>query len=89
VSGTKWILDGTPLERGMAVRGEFRDKPGWSGTMNFADSEIRAMLRETIERKDQSLLHAVGDKAVEAILNAMETAASVDLLEPAGEWAVA
>jgi len=72
VSGTKWVLDGGPLERGMAVRGEYRDLPGWSGTMNFPESEIRAMLQETIARKDQSLLHAVGDKTVEAVLNAME-----------------
>ena len=72
VSGTKWVLDGSPLERGMAVRVEYRDRPGWSGTLNFPDSEIRAMLRETIARKDQSLLHAVGDKTVEAVLNAME-----------------
>ena len=72
VSGTKWVLDGSPLERGMAVRGEYRDRPGWSGALNFSDSEIQAMLRETIARKDQSLLHAVGDKTVEAVLNAME-----------------
>jgi len=56
----------------MAVRGEFRDRPGWSGTVNFPESEIRSMLRETIARQDQSLLHAVGDKTVEAVLNAME-----------------
>jgi predicted amidohydrolase YtcJ len=72
VSGTKWVLDGSPLERGMAVRGEYRDRPGWSGTLSFPESEIRAMLRETIARKDQSLLHATGDKTVEAVLNAME-----------------
>ena len=72
VSGTKWILDGTPLERGMAIRGEYRDRPGWSGRMNFPDSEIRAMLREAVERNDQLLLHTVGDKAVETVLSAME-----------------
>jgi len=72
VSGTKWVLDGSPLERGMAIRGEYRDRPGWSGTINFPESEIRAMLCETIARNDQSLLHAVGDKTVEAMLNAME-----------------
>jgi len=73
VSGTKWVLDGSPLERGMALRGEYRDRLGWSGTMNFPDSEIQAMLHETISREDQSLLHAVGDKAVEAVLSAMES----------------
>jgi predicted amidohydrolase YtcJ len=72
VSGTKWVLDGSPLERGMAVRGEYRDRPGWSGKLGFPGSEIQAMLRETIARNDQSLLHAVGDRTVEAVLNAME-----------------
>jgi len=72
VSGTKWVLDGSPLERGMAVRGEYRDRPGWSGALSFPEPELRAMLRETIARKDQSLLHATGDKTVEAVLNAME-----------------
>ena len=72
VSGTKWVLDGTPLERGMAIRGTYLDRPGWSGQMNFPISEIRLMLRETIARNDQSLFHAVGDKTVAAVLDAME-----------------
>jgi predicted amidohydrolase YtcJ len=71
VSGTKWILDGSPFERGMAIRGEYKDRPGWSGALNFPESEIRAMLRETLKRHDQSLLHAPGDKTIEAVLNAM------------------
>jgi predicted amidohydrolase YtcJ len=83
VSGTKWVLDGSPLERGMAVRSDYRDRPGWSGTLNFPESEIRAMLRETIARKDQSLLHAVGDKTVEAVLNAMEAVDADASLWPA------
>lgn len=71
VSGTKWILDGTPLERGMAIRGEYRDRPDWSGTLNFPASEIQSMLRETMARNDQLLLHAVGDKTIETVLRAM------------------
>lgn len=71
VSGTKWVLDGTPLERGMAVRREYRDRPGWSGALNFPETEIAAMLRESVARDDQSLLHAPGDKTIEAVLKAM------------------
>jgi predicted amidohydrolase YtcJ len=56
----------------MALRGEFKDRPGWSGRLNFPDDEIRSMLRETVARNDQSLLHAVGDRTVKAVLDAME-----------------
>jgi predicted amidohydrolase YtcJ len=78
VSGTKWVLDGTPLERGMAVRGEYRDRPGWSGALNFPESEIVAMLRETVARNDQSLLHAPGDKTIDAVFKAMIAADPVE-----------
>lgn len=73
VSGTKWVLDGTPLERGMAVRGEYRDRPGWSGALNFPETEIEAMLQEAMTRNDQSLLHAPGDKTIDAVFKAMIT----------------
>ncbi len=71
VSGTKWVLDGTPLERGMAVRGQYRDRPGWSGALNFPETEIVAMLRETVARNDQSLFHAPGDKTIDAVFKSM------------------
>lgn len=71
VSGTKWVLDGTPLERGMAVRGEYRDRPGWSGAMNFPETEIVAMLRDSLARNDQTLFHAPGDKTIDAVFKAM------------------
>jgi predicted amidohydrolase YtcJ len=79
VSGTKWVLDGTPLERGMALRSEYRDRRGWSGALNFPETEIAAMLRDTVKRNDQSLFHAPGDKTIEAVLNAM---IAVDPVEP-------
>jgi len=31
VSGTKYILDGTPIERGAAMLQPYSDRPGWSG----------------------------------------------------------
>ena len=79
VSGTKWILDGTPLERGAALRRPYRDRPGWSGRLNFSNREIASMLRESLARKDQLLVHCAGDKPVDVLFNAMEgTRAQVD-----------
>ena len=74
VSGIKWILDGTPLERGAALRSTYRDRAGWSGRLNFSEKEIAAMVRESLARKDQLLVHCAGDKPAEVVFNAMEAA---------------
>jgi predicted amidohydrolase YtcJ len=77
VSGTKWLLDGTPLERRAALRTEYRDRPGWSGQLYLPEQEMRAMLRESVERDDPLLVHAVGDRTAESFLSAMESAVTL------------
>jgi predicted amidohydrolase YtcJ len=52
VSGTKWLLDGSPIERTAALCKPYTDLPSTSG--------------------DQLLAHAVGDRATETFLNAMD-----------------
>ena len=74
VSGRKWILDGTPWERGAALRGPYHDRAGWSGTLNFPETEIASMVRESLQLNEQLLVHCAGDKPVEALFNAMEAA---------------
>ena len=64
----------------MAVRTPFLDRPGWTGRVLFARSEIDAMLRESIRNKDPVLLHAVGDRTIETVFNAMDT------VDPPGGW---
>jgi predicted amidohydrolase YtcJ len=71
-SGMKWILDGTPFERGAALRRDYSDLPGWHGRLNFPAGEISAMVDESIEFKQQLLVHAVGDSTVQMVLGAME-----------------
>jgi predicted amidohydrolase YtcJ len=64
VSGTKWILDGTPIERLAALRAPYSDRPGWRGRLDFPPDTVRALLAEILAAKDQPLLHAVGDSAI-------------------------
>ena len=71
VSGTKWILDGTPMERGAAMRPAYPD--GSHGRLNFSQREIEALLRETFARRDQPLLHVSGDATLAAVLEAMQS----------------
>src|SRR6516162_234984 len=72
VSGTKWVLDGSPIESSAALRKPYTDQPNTSGWMNFNEKEMEAMLRESLENDDQLLAHIVGDRTTEAFLTAME-----------------
>jgi predicted amidohydrolase YtcJ len=72
VGGIKWILDGTPIERGAALRRPYKDRPDWRGKLNFPESEIAAMVQESLEYKQQLLAHCAGDRASEALLDALE-----------------
>jgi len=72
VSGTKWVLDGSPIESSAALRKPYTDQPNASGWMNFNEKEMEAMLRESLENDDQLLAHIVGDHTTEAFLTAME-----------------
>lgn len=79
VSGTKWILDGTPIEFGAAVRTPYAETQA-KGRMNFDRAQIEKLLREIVARDDQPLLHIAGDATSEAVLDAMAAIA------PASEW---
>ena len=65
-SGVKWILDGTPIERNAATRGDYPG--GGKGRLNFTD--IRALIKAGERAKQQILLHAVGDRTIAATLDA-------------------
>jgi len=72
MSGTKWVLDGSPIESSAAMRKPYADNSKSTGWLNFNEKEMEAMLRESLENDDQLLAHIVGDRATEAFLTAME-----------------
>jgi len=79
VSGTKWLLDGVPLEFTLDPRGSHKD---WRGgqfddlvrelPLTFAESEMPAMLAEARRWNDPLLLHVSGYPAAAAMVSAME-----------------
>lgn len=80
VHGTKWILDGTPVEGAAAIgRPYSKDSPD-SGRENFIASDVSEMLRESLAADEQLVLHAIGTTALETVLNAVET------LNPTVDW---
>lgn len=70
VSGVKYVLDGTPIERLAALRQPYQDH-GSSGRVNFPADSLRAFLEDALARNQQPLLHAVGDSTIAAVLNLM------------------
>jgi predicted amidohydrolase YtcJ len=71
VSGTKWILDGTPIERGMWTQDPYVDRPT-HGRANFSADDLRAFFAGARAAREQPIVHAVGDAAIEAVLDALE-----------------
>jgi predicted amidohydrolase YtcJ len=82
VSGVKWLLDGSPLERSAAMRAPYADDPRTSGQVNFPPEAIRAILREASRGHTQLLFHAVGDRTAETLLSAMEATGGAKFWPP-------
>jgi predicted amidohydrolase YtcJ len=79
VSGTKWMLDGTPLEGTLATRQAQKAlvatdaNLAWSTlALTFPEKEMEAMLRESVKSNDQLMVHVSGYPSASAMLDAME-----------------
>jgi predicted amidohydrolase YtcJ len=80
ISGTKWILDGTPIEQGAALRTPYPGGGEHMGKLNFPPDEIKAILKEAFESKEQTLLHVAGDRTAAVVFDAMRA------IGPPAEW---
>ena len=81
VSGTKWMLDGVPLEGTFAPRND-------PATLNyfvlheqltFPETELAAMLRESLQDHDQLVLHVSAYPAAAMMMNAMQSAGGTQI----------
>lgn len=72
VSGTKWILDGTPIERLMFIREPYSDRPGTRGAANFTAAQLTTFMSKALAAGEQPMIHAVGDAAIDMVLDALE-----------------
>jgi len=74
-NGLKWILDGTPIEKGAAVRTPYPDGGG-TGRQNF--TTITRLLRRGPETNQQLLLHAVGDAMIATVFKEMANISGIN-----------
>ncbi|MBM7117618.1 amidohydrolase [Archangium primigenium] len=75
-SGTKRFADGTPFERAGCTSRPYQDAPWTSGHCNWTDAELESFFRQQLAQpagpESQVLVHAMGDKALTQVLDAME-----------------
>jgi predicted amidohydrolase YtcJ len=95
VSGTKWIVDGTPVERLMLLRQPYSDRPETRGRRNFELADLISFLKRCLDQHEQPMFHAVGDQAIDDVLTALDASGGEawrplrpriehgDMLEPA------
>lgn len=92
ISGNKWILDATPIDRNAAMRQPYADRPGWHGRLNFPPDTIRAILAQTLASREQLMLHISGDSALPVLFSAMRSLAPDSTWRPLrvriehGDW---
>jgi hypothetical protein len=78
VEGTKYVVDGTPLERLAAMRRPYADRAGWMGRLNYPPDTLRAILAEALAARGitpahrQLHLHMVGDSTIRLALRLMQ-----------------
>ncbi len=72
VSGTKWLIDGTPIEQGAYQYSPYPGKPTWYGRMNYSKADIERACREAVARGDQLLFHVSGEQSYGELLDVLE-----------------
>jgi predicted amidohydrolase YtcJ len=70
---TKYIADGTPVERNAAMREPYSDQPNTRGAMNFTDDQIHRAIEVAAHSKQQLLFHAAGELPIEKFFAAMKS----------------
>ena len=80
-SGIKWILDGTPIEHGAAMRAPYFDRQDTSGRLNFPEPEIGRMVDDSLIVDQPLLLHCVGDRTADVVLGMLEARSDVNWRE--------
>lgn len=80
LGGSKWVLDGSPLDRGAFLQEDYSDRPGSRGRSNYSEAQLREILSGALTSARQVALHAVGDAEADMLLRIMSEMA------PAERW---
>ena len=83
IGGVKVFADGTLFAGTAAVRQPYLDRPSSSGAMSLSPDQLFQYVKTARERGLQPAVHAVGDRAVEAVLDAYAAVYDFDTVRAA------
>ncbi|MDX8344490.1 amidohydrolase [Rossellomorea sp. YZS02] len=72
VGAVKIFLDGTQRLHTSAMRIPYKDQPDTTGNLIYSQEELNELIRLASENRMQVAMHAIGDKAVEQAITALE-----------------
>ena len=78
LSGLKYIIDGTPIERFAALSNPYSDKPDWYGFINFNENKLKRIFDISKNTGEQLLFHCIGDSSLKLVLRTMKNFADTD-----------
>lgn len=73
--GTKWFMDGGPVERFAYLRAPYADQPGWPGHAMLPQEIIVQLIGAQTSftpQQGQLVVHAVGDRAIDNYIAALD-----------------
>lgn len=78
LSGLKYIIDGTPIERFGALSNPYSDKPDWYGFINFNENKLKRIFEISKNTGEQLLFHCIGDSSLKLVLKTMKNFADAE-----------
>ena len=78
LSGLKYIIDGTPIERFGALSNPYSDKPDWYGFINFNENKLKRIFEISKNTGEQLLFHCIGDSSLKLVLGTMKNFADTE-----------
>lgn len=72
VNGVKFFADGSLGSRSAALLADYSDRPGHKGNYQYTDDQIYTELKSVYDRGYQLATHAIGDGAVNQVINTYE-----------------
>src|SRR5699024_4892108 len=81
LKSVKLMTDGSLGSRSAALLDDYSDRPGHKGNLRYTDKEFYDVVKEIREHNLQIATHAIGDAAIEQVINTYERVLKEDPLE--------
>ncbi|MGZ8549612.1 MAG: amidohydrolase [Chitinophagaceae bacterium] len=79
ISGIKYLIDGTPLERNALNKKPYNKGGNWYGRLNYPIDTMKQILKEALTSNRQLMMHITGDSSFAVVLSLMKQMAGGDV----------